>query len=59
VVPRECVFVHSKAGVIEAADGSKTCFLGSINETRRVFAWKVLGSERETGEDKRVTLRGT
>jgi superfamily II DNA or RNA helicase len=38
VVPRERVFVHGKAGVIEAADGSKTCFLGSINETRRAFA---------------------
>ena len=31
VVPRDRVFVHGKAGVIEAADGSKTCFLGSIN----------------------------
>ena len=38
VVPRDRVFVHGKAGVIEAADGSKTCFLGSINETRRAFA---------------------
>jgi hypothetical protein len=27
VVPRDRVFVHGKAGVIEAADGSKTCFL--------------------------------
>jgi phosphatidylserine/phosphatidylglycerophosphate/cardiolipin synthase-like enzyme len=31
------VFVHGKAGVIEAADGSKTCLLGSINETKRAF----------------------
>jgi superfamily II DNA or RNA helicase len=38
VVPRDRVFVHGKAGVIEAADGSKTCFLGSVNETRRAFA---------------------
>ena len=38
MVPRDRVFVHGKAGVIEAADGSKTCFLGSINETRRAFA---------------------
>lgn len=38
VVPRDRVFVHGKAGVIEAADGSKTCFLGSINETRSAFA---------------------
>ena len=38
VVPKDRVFVHGKAGAIEAADGSKTCFLGSINETRRAFA---------------------
>ena len=38
VVPKDSVFVHGKAGVIEAADGSKTCFLGSINETRKAFA---------------------
>lgn len=28
VVPRDRVFIHGKAGLIEAADGSKTCFLG-------------------------------
>jgi len=38
VVPKDRVFVHGKAGVIESADGSKTCFLGSINETRSAFA---------------------
>lgn len=38
VVPRDRVFLHGKAGVIEAADGSKTCFLGSINETKSAFA---------------------
>jgi superfamily II DNA or RNA helicase len=32
------VFIHGKAGVIEAPDGSKTCFLGSINETKSAFA---------------------
>jgi hypothetical protein len=37
VVPKDRVFVHGKAGVIEAADGSKTCFLGSINETKSAF----------------------
>ncbi len=35
VVPRDvCAFVHGKAGVIEQNDGSKTCFMGSVNETR-------------------------
>ena len=38
VVPKDRVFIHGKAGVIEAADGSKSCFLGSINETRSAFA---------------------
>jgi superfamily II DNA/RNA helicase len=38
VVPRDRVFLHGKAGVIEGADGSRTCFLGSINETRNAFA---------------------
>lgn len=38
VVPRDRVFIHGKAGVIEMGDGSKTCFLGSINETKSAFA---------------------
>jgi superfamily II DNA or RNA helicase len=38
VVPKDRVFIHGKAGVIEQADGSKTCFLGSINETKSAFA---------------------
>jgi superfamily II DNA or RNA helicase len=38
VVPKDRVFIHGKAGVIEAADGTKTCFLGSINETKGAFA---------------------
>lgn len=37
VVPKDRVFIHGKAGVIEAADGTKTCFLGSINETKSAF----------------------
>jgi SNF2 family DNA or RNA helicase len=38
VVPKDRVFIHGKAGVIELADGTKTAFLGSINETRSAFA---------------------
>jgi superfamily II DNA or RNA helicase len=38
VVPKDRVFVHGKAGVIEGSDGSRTCFLGSINETKSAFA---------------------
>jgi superfamily II DNA or RNA helicase len=38
VVPKDRVFVHGKAGVIEGSDGTKTCFLGSINETKSAFA---------------------
>ncbi|MFH1006860.1 MAG: phospholipase D-like domain-containing protein, partial [Candidatus Latescibacterota bacterium] len=51
VVPKDRVFIHGKAGVIEAPDGSKTCFLGSINETKSAFAqnyeilWEDLSAE--------------
>jgi superfamily II DNA or RNA helicase len=38
VVPKDRVFIHGKAGVIEMADGLKTCFLGSINETKSAFS---------------------
>ncbi len=38
VVPKDRIFIHGKAGVIEGPDGSKTCFLGSINETKSAFA---------------------
>lgn len=37
VVPRDRVFLHGKAGVIDTPEG-KTCFLGSINETRSAYA---------------------
>ncbi len=38
VVPKNSVFVHGKAGVIELADGTKTSFLGSANETKSGYA---------------------
>lgn len=38
VVPKDRVFLHGKAGVIETERGSKVCFLGSINETKSAFA---------------------
>ncbi len=38
VVPKDRVFLHGKAGVIETADGGKIAFLGSINETKSAFA---------------------
>jgi superfamily II DNA or RNA helicase len=51
VVPKDRVFIHGKAGVIEGANGVKTCFLGSINETKSAFdqnyeiLWEDLSSE--------------
>lgn len=51
VVPKDRVFIHGKAGVVEAADGTKSCFLGSINETKSAFAhnyeilWEDTSSE--------------
>ncbi|MBS0652528.1 MAG: DEAD/DEAH box helicase family protein [Verrucomicrobia bacterium] len=37
VVPEKKLFLHGKAGVIELVDGSKTSFIGSVNETRNAF----------------------
>lgn len=37
VVPKNRVFLHGKAGVIEHTDGSKTSFMGSINESKSAF----------------------
>jgi len=38
VVPKDRVFIHGKAGVIEAENGTKISFLGSINETKSAFS---------------------
>jgi superfamily II DNA or RNA helicase len=38
VVPKDRVFLHGKAGVIENKDGTKTSFMGSINESKSAFA---------------------
>lgn len=38
VVPKDHIFIHGKAGVIETGGGAKTCFLGSTNETKSAFA---------------------
>lgn len=35
VVSRNALFLHGKAGIIEAADGTRTSFMGSVNETRQ------------------------
>jgi hypothetical protein len=52
VLPRDKFgLAHGKAGVITLADGRKTCFLGSVNET--YHAWKLnyeLVLEDETPE---------
>ncbi len=37
VVPRQRVFLHGKAGILEFKDGTKAAFLGSANETREAF----------------------
>lgn len=38
VVPKNTVFVHGKAGLITLANGQRTCFLGSINDSRAAFS---------------------
>ena len=37
IVPKDRLFLHGKAGVIEDLNGTKTSFLGSINETKSAF----------------------
>ena len=43
-VPEDRVFIHGKACVIAAADGSKTSTLGRISETTRAFTKTRLGA---------------
>ena len=38
VVPKERLFLHGKAGSIHYSDGSRTSFVGSVNETKSAFA---------------------
>ncbi len=69
VVHKDRVFLHGKAGVIESADGAKTCFLGSINETKRAlrrttkFCGKIsrpkawLGSRRSSRRSGKLVIR--
>ena len=47
VVPKDKVFLHGKAGIIDGP-GGRTCFLGSINETRNAFAnnYEILWEDR-------------
>lgn len=51
VVPKDRVFIHGKAGVIEQADGTKTAFLGSINETKSAFATNYEILWEDTSDD--------
>ncbi len=37
VVPRQKLFLHGKAGIIEFENGKRAAFLGSANETREAF----------------------
>ena len=55
VLPNEIFgLIHGKAGVITLKDGSKTAFLGSINET--LSAWK-LNYELIWEEDSKETIQ--
>lgn len=38
MVPKERLFLHGKAGVIEYPDGRRVSFMGSVNETANAFA---------------------
>ncbi|WP_343009341.1 phospholipase D-like domain-containing anti-phage protein [Clostridium celatum] len=55
VLPNEIFgLIHGKAGVITSKDGSKTAFLGSVNET--LSAWK-LNYELLWEEDSKETIQ--
>ncbi len=51
VAGEDAPFLHGKAGIIEARDGSKTAFMGSLNETREGWSrhyeivWEDASSE--------------
>ena len=47
VVPKDRMLVHGKAGVIEGADGAKTCFLDSINEAHKARRRGGLGKQKD------------
>lgn len=51
VVPKDKVFLHGKAGVIELADGTKTSFIGSANESKRAFALNYEIIWEDTSQD--------
>ncbi len=38
LVPREQLFLHGKAGSITYGDGTRSSFIGSVNETKSAFA---------------------
>ena len=56
VVPRDLLFVHGKAGVIEYPDGSKSSFLGSVNESKSAFAsnYEIIWEDNSTEAAKWV-----
>lgn len=37
VVPKERIFLHGKAGLVQYKNGSKIAFIGSVNETKSAF----------------------
>lgn len=51
VVPKDKVFLHGKAGIVELADGTKTCFIGSINESKSAFKSNYEILWEDTSED--------
>ncbi|MCB1144570.1 MAG: DEAD/DEAH box helicase family protein [Leptospiraceae bacterium] len=38
VVPKERIFIHGKAGVITDAEGQRTSFVGSVNDSKSAFS---------------------
>src|SRR5260370_11255568 len=56
IVPKDRVFIHGKAGVIELENGSTTYFLVSINQPKNAFAqnYEILWEDTSAEGEHRV-----
>ncbi len=58
-------FLHGKAGIIEAADGHKISFIGSLNETRQGWdahyelLWEDSSKKASPGQKQNLNICGT
>jgi SNF2 family DNA or RNA helicase len=51
VVPKEKMFIHGKAGILTFKDNSKSCFIGSVNESKSAFNYNYELIWEDTSEE--------